>query len=74
MLETLQRRPNAAAGEARRARLVLLLEKGQTLKAAAAQAGMTVRNARKWIWRFIEEGAAGLKDRRRPGRKPVFSP
>jgi len=73
-LEQLQRRTTAPAGEVQRARVILLIESGETLKATAAKCGLTVRNARKWIVRFIAEGTAGLKDRPRPGRKPTFSP
>lgn len=73
-LEQWQRRTTAPAGEARRARIILLVANGESLKAAATRCGFTVRNGRKWIWRFLEEGIAGLKDRPRPGRKPVFSP
>jgi Winged helix-turn helix len=73
-LELLQRRRTARAGEARRARVILLLAEGESLKATAAVCGLTVRNARKWVWRFLEEGIGGLKERPRPGRKPVFFP
>jgi transposase len=73
-LEQLQRRTTAPAGEVRRARVILLLADGQSLKATAKESGLTVRNARKWVWRFLEEGIAGLKDKGGRGRKPVFSP
>lgn len=73
-LEQLQRRTTAPAGEVRRARVILLLADGQSLKATARLSGLTVRNARKWVWRFLEEGIAGLKDKPGRGRKPVFSP
>ena len=73
-LERMQRRTMISAGEARRARVILLLDDGKTLAATAEQAGLTERNARKWVMRFCAEGLAGLKDRPRPGRKPRFSP
>ena len=61
-------------GLARRARLLLLLHHGQTLKAAAQTAGLTVRNARTWAKRYLGQGLQGLADRPGRGRKPVFSP
>jgi hypothetical protein len=73
-LEHWQRSPTVAAGLARRGRLLLLMAEGSTLTNAAQVAGLTVRNARKWVRRFLERGLAGLSDRPRPGRKPVFSP
>lgn len=73
-LEHFQRAPSVAAGLARRGRLILLMARGSSLSAAARVAGLTVRNARKWVRRFLQQGTDGLADRRRPGRKPVFSP
>jgi transposase len=61
-------------GLARRARLLLLLNQGQTLKAAAHVADLTVRNARKWAQRYLALGIPGLADKAGRGRKPVFSP
>ncbi len=73
-LEHWQRSPTVQAGLARRGRLILLMDQGGSLSNAARVAGLTVRNARKWVRRFLERGLAGLTDRPRPGRKPVFSP
>jgi Helix-turn-helix domain len=73
-LEHWQRSPTLQAGMARRGRLILLMHQGNSLSNAARLAGLTVRNARKWVCRFRERGLAGLQDRPRPGRKPVFSP
>ena len=61
-------------GLARRARLLLLLHQGHTLKGAAQTAGLTVRNARKWAKRYLAHGLHGLADKPGRGRKPVFSP
>ena len=68
------RSPNTAAGLARRGRRLLLLERGKTLKETAATCGLSVRHVRKWAQRYRDQGLAGLRDRPRPGRKPVFSP
>ena len=69
-----QRATTGPAGLARRGRILLLLEQGETLKEAARLCGMNVRNVRKWAERFRAEGLAGLHDKPRPGRNPVFSP
>jgi DNA-directed RNA polymerase specialized sigma24 family protein len=69
-----QRATTGPAGLARRGRVLLLLEQGETLKEAARLCGMSVRHVRKWAERFRTQGLAGLRDKPRPGRKPVFSP
>lgn len=73
-LEHWLRSTNLKQGLARRARLLLLLHQGHTLKAAAQTAGLTVRNARKWAKRYLALGIPGLADQPGRGRKPVFSP
>ena len=69
-----QRCPKIPAGLARRARGILLLEQGQTYVQAAKQVGLTERNLRKWVKRFLEQGRTGLLELPRPGHTPVFSP
>ena len=73
-LERWQRSTTVSVGLARRARIVLLLADGRSLKDAASIAGLTVRNARKWVRRFLALGMEGLHDQPGRGRKPVFSP
>src|ERR1700745_1879460 len=73
-LERWLRSTNLKQGWARRARLLLLLHQGHTLKGAAQTAGLTVRNARKWAKRYLALGIPGLADQPGRGRKPVFSP
>src|SRR4051794_4058298 len=73
-LERWQRSTTVALGLARRARVLLLLADGQSLKDSARIAGLTVRNARKWVRRFLTLGVDGLHDQTGRGRKPVFSP
>jgi len=73
-LERWLRSTNLKQGLARRARLLLLLHHGHTLKDAAPTAGLTVRNARQWVQRYLRQGLAGLADKPGRGRKPVFSP
>src|SRR4029079_17415031 len=73
-IEHWHRAPTCHAGLAHRGRVLLLLERGETLKEAARLCGMSTRHVRKWAERFRAHGLAGLHDKPRPGRKPVFSP
>jgi DNA-directed RNA polymerase specialized sigma24 family protein len=74
-LERWLRSTTLQQGLARRARLLLLLhEGGRTLKDAAQTAGLTVRNARKWVQSYLAQGLRGLADKPGRGRKPAFSP
>jgi transposase len=61
-------------GQAKRARAVLLLEQGQTFIQTAQWVGLTESHVRKWAKRFLEEGVAGLYEKPRPGRTPLFPP
>jgi hypothetical protein len=49
--------------QARPARLLLLLDAGQRLAAAAAAVGLSRVRAYKWVHRFHREGMAGLRAR-----------
>jgi hypothetical protein len=73
-LERWQRSTTISVGLARRARVLLLLADGRSLRDAAGIAGLTVRNARKWVRRFLMLGVDGLHDQAGRGRKPAFSP
>ena len=63
-----------AVGLVRRANVILGLHQGQSIKDAAAHAGLLETHARKWITRFLERGLPGLHDAARPGRPSSFSP
>ena len=54
-----QRATTGPAGLARRGRILLLLEQGETLKEAARLCGMNVRHVRKWALRFVAQGSDG---------------
>lgn len=66
------RRQKMPLGQAKRARAMLLLEQGHSYVRTAKWVGLTVRNLRKWARRFHECGLAGLSEKPRPGRTPVF--
>ena len=57
------------AGQARRARLLLLLADGMTITAAAATVGVSRHFVYKWIQRFLQQGLEGLQDKRRHDRR-----
>ena len=53
----------ALSWQGRRRLATRVVERGWTLSAAAAAAGVSVRCARKWVVRYREEGELGLLDR-----------
>jgi hypothetical protein len=68
------RKQKPPVGLAKRARAILLLAEGHTFAATARQVELRERNVRKWALRFLSSGLEGLYDKKRPGRRPVFSP
>jgi hypothetical protein len=68
-----QRSRTIPAGQARRARLMLLLAEGMTLTAIAATVGTTRRFVYKWVRRFPAEGLEGLVDQGRRRRSARLS-
>jgi len=68
------RKQKTPVGLAKRARAILLLADGQTFAATARQVELRERHVRKWALRFVVHGIEGLSDKKRPGRRPVFSP
>ena len=68
------RRPKTPMGLAKRAQALLLLDQGLPYAATARRVHLSERHIRKWAYRFIEEGLAGLLDRQRPERLPGVSP
>ncbi len=61
-----QRATGIPAGDARRARIILLLADRMPITAIAAKVGMSRRHVYKWVQRFVEAGMEGLADK--PGR------
>src|SRR6266849_277441 len=69
LLQAWQRATTIPAGQARRARLLLLLADGMTITDAAATVGLSRRHTYKWIQRFVQEGLEGLQDKPRRDRR-----
>jgi transposase len=70
-LTEMSRSRRGQAGLALRAKIVLRCAAGLTLRAAAAECGVTVGTVLRWRDRFIEGGPAALGDRPRTGRPAV---
>jgi transposase len=56
----------------KRARIVLLAAAGRSTRSIAAEVGVEPRIVSNWRRRFAEHGLAGLKDRPRAGKKPIY--
>ena len=72
LLEARCRAPTTAQGEAKRARIVLLAAQGRSTRSIAEEVGVQPRIVSNWRRRFDEEGLAGLKDRSRGSREPLY--
>ena len=55
-----------------RAKIVLLSYEGYTAPEIEKRLNVHVKNVRKWIKRFNEDGVAGILEAKRQGRKPIF--
>ncbi len=72
VLEALARAGTVEARLARRARTVLLLDTGDSVRVTAERVGLAPRMVQQWKRRFLEHGVAGLEDAPRPGRPKVI--
>jgi len=72
-LEGLLRASTTEQRMAQRARIILLAAKGGSSRAIAREVGMQPRIVSKWRMRFAADGIDALKDKARPGAKPVYS-
>jgi transposase len=57
----------------RRARIILLAVEGEGSRAIAREIGVRPRVVSTWRMRFAARGIEGLKDKPRPGAKPVYT-
>jgi len=73
-LESWLRSSTAPAGRVRRAHIVLLRADGASISEVGRLARASPKTVYKWLRRWQQAGIAGLYDKPRPGRKPVFSP
>jgi hypothetical protein len=73
-LEQWQRSPTLASGLVRRGQMILLVADAHSVSETARRVGVERWIVRLWARRFQTERLAGLKDRPRSGRPPVFPP
>lgn len=73
-LESLARKYTSPYYSVARAKVVLFAAQGLGNDEIARRLDMGRQVVSKWRKRFWEEGLAGLEDRPREGRPPVFSP
>jgi transposase len=72
VLEARCRAPSTPQGEVKRARIVLLAAEGRSTRSIAQEVGVQPRIVSKWRWRFADHGLAGLEDRPRAHKKPIY--
>jgi transposase len=58
----------------KRARIVLLAAEGMSTRAIAKEVGAQPRIVSLWRHRYADHGLAGLKDKPRPGKEPLYTP
>lgn len=71
-LEAMARSGTVEARLARRARTILLLASGASVRRTARQVGLAPRMVQHWKRRFLAQGLSGLRDAPRPGRPKVI--
>ena len=73
VLEARCRAPSTPQGEVKRARIVLLAAEGRRTRSIAEEVGIQPRIVSKWRHRFADHGLAGLNDRPRASKKPIYN-
>jgi transposase len=73
-LEALARSRSAPLRDVQRARIVLAAATGASNAAIARDLSIEESTVRTWRGRFAEHAMAGLGDRPRPGRPPIYGP
>lgn len=73
-LETITRKYTSPYCDVIRAKVILLAAKGLENTQIAERLDLPRQIVAKWRKRFFEERMAGLEERPRRGRPPVFSP
>jgi transposase len=72
VLEARCRAPSTAQSQAKRARIVLLAAEGCSTRSIAKEVGVQPRIVSNWRQRFADHGLAGLEDRPRATKKPIY--
>jgi transposase len=72
VLEGRCRAPSTPQGEVKRARIVLLAADGRSTRSIAKEVGVQPRIVSKWRHPFADHGLAGLNDRPRATKRPIY--
>jgi transposase len=72
-LEDRCRSPRTMQRDLKRARIVLLAADGRSTRSIAKEVGVRPRVVSNWRRRFADEGLAGLQDRPKPGKTPIYT-
>lgn len=72
-LEARCRSPRTMQRDLKRARIVLLAADGCSTRSIAKIVGVQPRIVSLWRHRFADHGLAGLEDKPRPGKKPLYT-
>lgn len=76
-VESIRQRAHSRTAPARtveRARIIWLANQGRRVPAIAQELHLTATTVRSWLVRFNRQGVAGLQEKPRPGRPPIYTP
>lgn len=73
VLEERCRSPVTIQRDLKRARIVLLAGEGRSTRSIAKEVGVQPRIVSLWRRRYAQDGLAGLADRPRPGKEPLYT-
>ncbi len=72
VLEARCRAPTTPQRDVKRARIVLLAAEGRSTRSIAEEVGVQPRIVSNWRRRFADHGLAGLENRTRASKKPIY--
>src|SRR5262249_31608694 len=73
VLEARCRAPSTPQSDVKRAQIVLLAAEGRSTRSIAKKVGVQPRIVSKWRHCFVDHGLAGLNDRPRASKKPIYN-
>src|ERR1700687_3796492 len=73
VLEACCRSPLTIQRDLKRARIVLWAPAGHSTRSIAKEVGVQPRIVSLWRHRFADQGLAGLNDKPRPGKRPIYT-
>jgi transposase len=76
-METIRQLAHSRTAPARtveRARMIWLARQGRRMPAIAQELHLTPTTVRSWLMRFNRQGVAGLQEKPRSGRPPLYTP